>query len=255
MFLLQELQAPSDVVKAHKQQQQNAANRYTKIESTYFPFNNCVWNAAIFPLGDKPEHDGIPMVTLVRQKNFEHVCRASYRFTITMSEPHLSVSSEEIENYFATSGSGQGKAFETRSNIRHAMYSLMTGRKCRVRVELLSGVSISECTLMPLTREKNKAPLYDREKQAWLIESDTSLDWLRFRIYYSDIRNVSRRFVRYVGFGLSVVPRRGNYKPIAAQGVPFSQLHSQKEADVEGFDIKTDISVKEVRTLLLHVVA
>ena len=187
------------------------------------------------------------MVTLVRQKNFEHMCRATYRFSLIMGDNGGRQDSDVIEGLFTTSGSGSGKAFEMRSGFRQAMYSLATGRKCVVRVEMLNGVSFSECMLQPLGKEsKDKTTVYDRDKQAWQLMSDTSLESLRFRLHYTDIRNLSRRFLRYVGFALQVVPGKGQYKPIRAVGAPFSQLYALKEADQEGFDIKTDISVKEV---------
>ena len=229
-----------------KSTQPGGANRYQKLETNYFPYNNFVWNVAVFPFGDRADKDGIPMIYLVRQTNFDHLCRVKYRLVIGQGEQKLDTG--VMDQLFDTSGAG--KPYEIRSSFRHTLYSLSSGKKLVVRVEMTSAVAISECTLLPLNRDKNKAQLYDREKQGWLIESDTSLDCLRFRLFYTDVHNVARRHIRHVCVGLTVVPRRGNYKPIKAKkGVPYSQLYAQCDSDVEGLDIQTDISVREVRSL------
>ena len=205
-----------------------------------------MWNLAVFPFGDVPEKDGIPMIYLVRQNNFDHHCRVRYR--IILGHGDKTLDTDVMEQTFDTSGAG--KAYEIRSNFRYSLYALSSGKKLNLRIELLGATAISECNLFPKNRQRNKTSLYDREKQAWMIESDTSLDRLKFRLFYTDVHNVAQRHMRYVGFGISVVPRRGHYKPIPAIGVPYFQLYPQRESDVEGYDIQTDITVKEVSGFL-----
>ena len=230
--------------------QPNGAHRYDKLETTYFPYNGFVWNLAVFPFGNSADRDGIPMIFVVRQKNFDQHCRARYR--IRCGPEGHQLDTDVIEQLFDTSGAG--KPYMIRNQLRHMFYALANGKKLRISVELQSAVAITECSLLPLVRDKNSTTLYDREKQGWLIESDASLACLRFRLFYADVRNVARRHIRHVSIGLNVVPRRGNYKPIKAKRVPYSQLYAQtSDSDIEALDIETDISVREVGYHMLFV--
>ena len=91
--------------------------------------------------------------------------------------------------------SGNGDPYDVNYNL----YSASSGKgKLRIRLELLSVATISEVELYPLNRDRNRAHLYDRENQAWLLESDVSMDNLTLRLYYVDVTNVPRKFTRFV---------------------------------------------------------
>ena len=194
----------------------------------------------VYPFGDAPERDGRALVYLVRQTGLDHHCRVSYKVILGQGDKVLT--SDTIEQVLDTSGQG------TPYDVPGSLYQLTSSKnKLLVKVELLNSTAISECHLFPLNRNKNKSHLYDRDKQAWLLESDVSLTYLKFRLFYTDARNVPRRHMHHLGWSLSVTPRRGHYKPIKALAVPYSHYYTQMEVDVEGYDIQTDISVKEVR--------
>ena len=52
--------------------------------------------------------------------------------------------------------------------------------------------------------------------------------------------------MRHIWTTLSVVPARGHYKAMKALGGPFSNYYAQTDVDAEGFDIQTEVAVKEV---------
>lgn len=64
-------------------------------------------------------------------------------------------------------------------------------------------------------------------------------------LFYADIRNVPRKFLRYVCFDVVILLSRGTNPPIRALGSPFTWYYSQMDDD-EGFSLKTDLSVEEV---------
>ena len=96
--------------------------------------------------------------------------------------------------------SGNGDPYD----INHNLYAASSGKsKLRIRLELLSVATISEVELYPLNRDRNRAHLYDRENQAWLLESDVSMNNLTLRLYYVDVTNVPRKFTRFVCWRLA----------------------------------------------------
>ena len=109
----------------------------------------------------------------------------------------------------------------------------------------MSVSAVSPISLYPFSRTKNKTHLYDRDKQAWMLESDTTGEHLKLRLYYADVYNVPRRFTRHVSWSVSVVPVHGHEKPRRAKDAPFSNYYAQTEQD-EGYMMSTDIPVSEV---------
>ncbi len=107
---------------------------------------------------------------------------------------------------------------------------------------------MSEIFVCPFNKSKNKAHLYDRDKQAWMLETNlhTQNKTLHLRLYYADIHNVPRKFSRYVCWNAILVPVQIHAKPQSASGAPFSNYYAQTDTD-DGFVMKTDIPVAEVR--------
>lgn len=191
------------------------------------------------PSGDGVETTGKPLIFLTRQTNFDHLCRVKYRLVIGQNDKMLE--SETIEQVVDISG--HAKPYY----VGYDLYRLASSKsKLKVKVELISVTAISEVQLYPMNRSKNRAHLYDRDKQAWLIESDISKDTLQFRMYYSDVRNVPRKFLRYVSWNAHVIPARSKKTPTRMLGCPLSNYYAQTDYSEEAYEIETDISVADV---------
>lgn len=227
----------------HKSVQPGGPHRYARHETNYFNFGHFDWNVILHPFGDGRSRDGQPLIMISRQTSFDHLCRVKYR--VVLGEGEQKFETETLEQLMDSSG------VSVPYPLKSSMYVFTSGRnKLKVRLELLSAAAISECHLVPLNRTKNKTTLYDREKKSWTIESDSSLDTIKFRMFYTDAHNVPRKHLKRTTWNLMVVPRRGNYKPIKAIGCPLYHYHAQMEADVEGVDVDTNITVKEVSACL-----
>jgi hypothetical protein len=217
-----------------------------RIETNYFTFGHFDWNLSVCPFGDGVETTGKPLIFLTRQTNFDHLCRIKYRLTIGQNDKTLE--SEVIEQIVDLSGHAQPY------NVGYDLYRLTSGKsKLKVKVELISVAAISEVQLCPLNRSKNRAHLYDRDKQEWLIESDVSKEFLQFRMYYSDVRNVPRKFLRYVSWNARVIPARSPKTSVRVLGCPLSNYYAQTDYSEEAYEIETDIPVQDVSQLILKV--
>lgn len=182
------------------------------------------------------------MIFLTRQTNFDHLCRVKYRLIIGQGDKLFE--SEVIEQIVDISGHAQPY------DVGYDLYRLTSSKsRLRVRVELMSVTAISEVQIWPLNRSKNRAHLYDRDKQAWMIESDISKEELQFRMYYSDVRNVPRKFLRYVSWSTRVVPVRGRKAAVKVLGCPMSNYYAQTDYSEEAYEMKTDIPAQEVSHL------
>ena len=214
---------------------------FPKYETMYFSWGLFDWNLSVYPFGDCAETDNFSLVYLIRQTSFDHLCRVRYR--ITLGTGDRKVESSAIEQIIDISGTG------TPYESGYSIYQFANrSGKLHIKIELLAVTAISEVELQPFTRGKNKAHLYDRDKQAWMLEADVSLEHLRTRIYYADVYNVPRKFMRFVSWGMNVVPTKGHTKRrTQALGTPFCNYYVQTDTD-EGFDMVTDIPVEEVST-------
>ena len=215
---------------------------YPRYETLYFSWGLFDWNLSVYPFGDCPETDSFSLVYLTRQTSFDHLCRVRYR--IRLGKGERSIESEVIEQILDMSGTG------TPYESGYSIYSFTTSKgMLPIQIELLHVTAISEVEVQPFTRGKNKAHLYDRDKQAWMLEADVSLECLRTRIYYVDVYNVPRKFMRFMSWSMSVIPSRGHTKRrLQAISAPFCNYYVQTDTD-EGFDMVTEIPVEEVSTL------
>ena len=217
---------------------------HAKFETGYFAFGNLDWNLHIYPNGDSADTDGRSLVFLTKQTNFDHSCRAQYRLVISRKD--RVITSDVIEQCIDMAG--QGRPYE----IDQSVHGLIVAKgKLSLKVEMLSVATVSEVELLPLNRERNRAHLYDRENQGWLVECDVSTECLRLRMYYSDVRNVPRRFTRLVTWSAKVVTSR-NCSEIKALGCPFSAYYTQTDTAEECYEMDTNIASSEVRCTRLH---
>ena len=68
-------------------------------------------------------------------------------------------------------------------------------------------------------------------------------------MFYTDIMHVPKKFARYVGWNIRVLPRVSNLRPKKALEGPFCKYFVQPEGD-EGHQMlimRTDIKLDEVR--------
>lgn len=214
--------------------------RYPKFETNYFTFGNFDWNLSVYPFGDSPESEGRPLIYLTRQTSFGHLCRVRYRLILGYADRILET--EVLEQVLDTSGSGNAY------DVGQTLYTFAIQRvQLPVRVELLSVTAISEIQVDPCRRGKNKSHLYDRDKQAWMLETEIVRETLKMKLYYADIHNVPRGFSRLMCWSISVIPLRGQGQLRRAIRSPFIKYYVQDETD-EGYDMYTDISNSEVCT-------
>ncbi len=211
-----------------------------KYETTYFNFGGFDWNISVHPFGDE-RNDGRPLIYLVRQTSFSHFCRIRYRLILGQGERKLD--SDIIEQTLNTSGTGSPY------DVRYNIYSLTTAKTSRLklRAELYSVVSISEVQIDPFMKGKNRGTFYDKDKQAWLFEVDTTKEYLHLYLFYKDVFNVPRKYMRCVEFSVSLQPiKKRDHKPAKTIGCPYHCFYAQSDQD-EGMDLGTDVRVEEVR--------
>ncbi|CAH1779752.1 unnamed protein product [Owenia fusiformis] len=235
------IQLPSSNQKHHRDRNHYYANDYDRLETTYFCFGMCDWSLILYPDGDSKGSEGIPRLHLCRHTSFDHLCRAEYKFKIGQGDRvYLS---EKLTDILNESGMGQGFL------INDNLHSLAIKGKLRIQVEMLSVTAISEVKIAVLNRTRNRAKFYDRDKQAWVLETDIDSEFLKLRLYYSDVNNVPRKFTRYVRWAVNVVPQialKGQAKrSIDARGSPFSNYYAQHESD-EGYEMQVDIPTIDI---------
>ncbi|KAK6982284.1 hypothetical protein BgiMline_017657 [Biomphalaria glabrata] len=211
-----------------------------RMESTYFMFGLSDWSISLFPDNSVAEADGSVEVQLQRHTSFDHLCYVRYRIILGDEGTFDSGDLEQVLD-----ASGQGEPF----TIGASVHRLSRGRSTlRVKVEMISVVSVSEVYLNVFNRGGSKqvgAHCYDRDKQAWMMEADTTGKYLTLRLYYTDISHVPRKFSRYVGWNIRMVSKATNSRPRRTLDGPYSKYYVQQEVD-EGSVIRTDISLEEV---------
>ncbi|KAH9494619.1 hypothetical protein Btru_019729 [Bulinus truncatus] len=219
----------------------SSKNEYgDRMESTYFMFGLSDWSISLFPDNSVAEADGSVEVQLQRHTSFDHLCYVRYRIILGDEGTFDSGDLEQVLD-----ASGLGEPF----TIGASVHRLSRGRSTlRVKVEMISVVSVSEVYLNVLNRgaKQHGAHCYDRDKQAWMMEADTTGKYLTMRLFYTDISHVPRKFSRYVGWNIRMVSKVTNARPRRTLDGPYSKYYVQQEVD-DGCVIKTDISLDENR--------
>lgn len=216
------------------------AQGFPKYETSYFSFGNYDWSVSMFPNGDSAENAGKPLIYLTRHTHFEHLCKLKYG--LTLGEGDRCMDSDTIEHVFDISGTGEGYVL---NNIN--ISELLCHQKLKVSMELMSVGTISEVKIPVLDKGRNCGTLYDRDKQGWAIVSEFDRGILKFRMFYSDARNVPRNYLRYVCWNGAVVASTGESVPLLDG--PFSKYYVQVDCD-DGVDMSSSIRENEVRRLL-----
>lgn len=219
----------------------NLRHGYTdRMETTYFLFGLSDWSVSLFPDISSAESDGSVAIQLQRHSSFDHLCCVRYR--VVLGDESI-FDSGELEQVLDASGIGEP------FTVGASVSKLARGRTTlSVKVEMFSVTYVSEASINALSKGKNRAHLYDKDKQAWMLEADVSGQYVTFKLYYTDISHVPRKFTRYVSWHLRLVTRNSSRVTRPLNG-PFNKYYVQQEFD-EGFVMKTDIPVEEVSFLL-----
>ena len=131
----------------------------SRLESSYFSFGLFDWSVSLFPSeGSVDQNESIAM-QLHRHTSFDHICNV--RYYISLGE-NGAFQSEELDHLVDIAGNGDVYIVNT------SLYSLNKGRSTlKMKVNMVSVVSISEVSLNIASRSKNRGHFYDRDKQAW----------------------------------------------------------------------------------------
>lgn len=176
-------------------------------------------------------------VQLHRHTSFDHLCNVKFQVRLGESRPF---ESGILEQLLDTTGNSDPYIAGV------TLHKLARGRSSlKVKLDMLSVVSVSEVAIHVLNRNKNRAHLYDRDKQAWMLEGDSSGKHLSFKLYYTDISHVPRKFTRYVCFNVIIIPANPDKKIARATDGPFYRYYVQQDLD-DGYMVHTDIPLDEV---------
>jgi len=240
-------------------------------ETTYFSFGSFDWSLTLHPAGQKG--NGKATLQLFRQTSFDQTCHVRLNVSLSRGDNRV-VATETIEHLVDTSGHCEpyellGSARGESMNGIGAWMMAPSKDALNIQLDLLSCTTISLLELCPFDRNKNRAYLYDRDKQAWMIESDVSQGHLTLRLFYTDIRHVPRGHLRYVSWLATLLPcnsganvtsssRNGGSESASSSGIcgqlpvgsrPSWNYYVQQDID-EGFDMVTNLSTNEVGLLL-----
>ncbi|WAR12507.1 hypothetical protein MAR_026687 [Mya arenaria] len=226
-------------IRLPKEQQHNRLQTYdTKLESSYFTYGLFDWSISLSQIESTMQQDETLTLQLHRHTSFDHVCNVRYYISIGESD---GFQSEELDQLVDLTGNGDLYV------VNGSLQQLAKGRSSlKVKVNMVSVVSISEVTLNVSTKGKTRAHLYDKDKQAWLMEADTSGKTLSFRLYYTDITHVPRKYSRYVCWNVLVLTRYIPDHKVKTNYGPFSRYYIQQDLD-EGHLITTSIPVNELQ--------
>ena len=129
---------------------------------------------------------------------------------------------------------------------------------------------VGEAILRPFVPGKNRVRMYDREEQAWTLETDVSVERLLLRLFYDDVSHVPRGHVRRVTWSVTVLPSIGHSLPSITGGLVSTGGSSQVRVGVgqqvvgetrscyyvqtdvdEGQSVTTDIPTAEVVMMMM----
>lgn len=210
-----------------------------KLETPYFSFGLFDWSVSLFPNACTVDTEDNVAVQLIRHTNFDHLCDVRYQLSLGDQNAYESGPIEQILD-----ATGNSEPF----TVGASLLKLARGRSSlKVKIEMYNVVSVSEVSMNVLSKNRNRAHLYDRDKQAWMLEADSSGKYLAFKLYYTDISHVPRKNCRYVSFNLGIVPHNGGTQYARAINGPFYKYYVQDEQD-DGYIIHTDIPIEEVCT-------
>jgi hypothetical protein len=206
-----------------------------KYVSGSLAFGNYEWNICIQPKMDQIGNILYLKFYLCRLSSLDHLCRISYRYKfINGSFVH---DSGIIEQYSDMNGASNSFRLD---KVRELLQS--TG-KFSIRLDLIKVNSVFPIMLYPFSSNPQPVHFYDRDRQTWMMESCIEDNCFILRLFYSDINNIPRGYVRVLSFNISV--RHQQLGPVYVFKKPVIKYYYKRDAD-DGLEITTTIDVNEV---------
>ncbi|XP_028967040.1 uncharacterized protein LOC100905722 [Galendromus occidentalis] len=243
-----------------------ATQHSVAIESPYLSFGGFEWNVAVLPFGSPSDNENprAPKVLLNRLTGFDHPCRVQYR--LVLGDGTQKVESGLLDQISDLSGRIRGFHLKGVTSIRELM-SHRAG-SLHVHLQMVSANVISEAkvpiqgivnTQQGKRRQGGRlsaspastANCYDRDKQAWTVETDFERDYLRLKLFYADMGAVPRNHLRFVAWNTYVIraPPGGGKESVLAVNAPHSAYYVQDGMDL-GVLIDVDIPTRVLREQL-----
>lgn len=242
-----------------------------RIDTGVFPFGGAEWNVNL-KINEKNPSDvrGGSTATIRRLSSDDHYCKFKYRIHIgvieltplpgakppAMGRPPAGnqvgtkslinpqkkvISSNEMDSLFVHADTNDKVVLPTNIYKLATLQGVIT-----IKIECIGAITLTLLQI-PMDRNRHKAlRCYDREKQQWLFEAHMKSERLKFYMFFGDIPNVSRGYIRMSNIGVSVLPAYGHIKAVKANGSPYSRFYVQKPQDDFGLEIVTPITMKEV---------
>lgn len=205
-----------------------------KYTSGTFSFGNYEWNMCIQPKLDSMGNITFLKFYLCRLSSLDHLCRISYRYKfINGGFVH---DSGIIEQYSDINGASNSFRMD---KIKELLQ--ITG-KFVVRIDLLKINSVFPIFLYPLSPQPQPVHFYDRDRQAWMMESCIEDNCFILRLFYIDINNIPSGYVRVMSFNILV---RNQNSAVYVFKKPVIKYYYKRESD-DGLEITTTIDVNEV---------
>ena len=206
-----------------------------KYVSGSFAFGNYEWNICI-----QPKLDSMGAITclkfyLCRLSSLDHLCRISYRYKfINGGFVH---DSGVIEQYSDINGASNSYRMDKIKEL------LQLSGKFVVRLDLIKINSVFPIILYPFAHAPQPVHFYDRDRQAWMMESCIEDNCFILRLFYTDINNIPSGYVRVLSFNISV--RHQQTGPVYVFKKPVIKYYYKRESD-DGLEITTTIDINEV---------
>ena len=246
-----------------------SSGRLGKMETGYFSFGLYDWNLSIYPSGRAESQLGTGneivevangmVIYLNRQTGLDRTCRV--RFNVRIGEGDNATESgvrDELSD-------ADGRCFGWQPRVKFG--DCLNHGTFTILVDFISISTISQVDLGVLPTTPIGVPVYDKDKFAWEVETDTNGDTLRIRLNHKDIKNIPRNHIRYVCWSAFLIKKHPKLvSKLGSMGIKdmsqasvgadytaripldqkiYTQFYVQEEED-GGFLMDTGISLKEV---------
>ena len=206
-----------------------------KYNSGTFSFGNYEWNICI-----QPKYDSMGAITnlkfyLIRLSSLDHLCRINYRFKFING---AFVLDSGLMDYYSDMNGSTG--YYRTDKVKELLQ--LTG-KFVIRLELIKVNSVFPIILYPFADMPQAVQFYDRDRQAWMMDSCIEDNCFILRLYYTDINNIPSGYVRVLSFNISI--RHQEKGSIYVFKKPVIKYYYKRESD-DGLEIATTIDINEV---------
>lgn len=206
-----------------------------KYVSGTFAFGNYEWNVCIQPKLDSMGNISCLKFYLCRLSSLDHLCRISYKYKfINGGYVH---DSGVIEQYSDINGASNSYRMDKVRELLQAMGKVV------IRLDLIKVNSVFPIILYPFSTQPQPVHFYDRDRQAWMMESCIEDNCFILRLFYTDINNIPTGYVRVMSFNISV--RHQQTGPVYVFKKPVIKYYYKRESD-DGLEITTTIDINEV---------